>query len=86
MPIKYANDNKVGSARDAPNVMPFLPPPIGRVFFSLNPCVMFKQLVGPKMRMKIYKWVCGILCLSVCLGIAYFVVPMVISDVIASAI
>jgi len=86
VPIKYATDNKVGSARDEPNVMPFLPPPIGRVFFSLNPCVMFKQLVGPAMRRKIYIYACSILCTIICLAIGYFVIPMVISDLIASAI
>ena len=41
VPLDYAEKNKVGSAREEPNANPFLPPPIGRLSFSLNPCVMF---------------------------------------------
>ena len=37
VPLDYAEKNKVGSGRDEPNVNPFLPPPIGRLSFSLNP-------------------------------------------------
>lgn len=51
--MDYANDNKVGSAREDPNIEPFLPPPVGRLTFSLNPCAMYKQLVGPAARAKI---------------------------------
>lgn len=40
--MEYANDNKVGSAREDPNIEPFLPPPVGRLTFSLNPCAMYK--------------------------------------------
>jgi hypothetical protein len=36
-----AEANKVGEARQEPNVNPFLPPPIGRLSFSLNPLKMF---------------------------------------------
>lgn len=86
VPIKYATDNKVGSARDEPNVMPFLPPPVGRIFFTLNPCKLFEQFVGPALRRKIYMWCCGIFCSVICVAILYFVVPGIISDVIANAI
>ena len=41
VPADYAEKNKVGSAREEPNANPFLPPPIGRLSFSLNPCKMF---------------------------------------------
>ena len=41
VPADYADKNKVGSAREEPNANPFLPPPIGRLSFSLNPCKMY---------------------------------------------
>jgi len=41
-PKEYAEKNKVGAARDEPNVSPYLPPPVGRLSFSFNPCVMYK--------------------------------------------
>lgn len=45
-PKKLAEMNKVGEARQEPNVNPFLPPPIGRLSFSLNPIKMFVS-IGP---------------------------------------
>ena len=42
VPADYAETNKVGDARGEPNQNPFLPPPVGRLSFSLNPCVMFQ--------------------------------------------
>ena len=36
-----AEANKVGEARQEPNHSPFLPPPVGRLSFSLNPWKMF---------------------------------------------
>lgn len=43
-PKKLAEMNKVGEARNEPNVNPFLPPPIGRLSFSLNPLKMFVSI------------------------------------------
>ena len=43
-PKKLAEMNKVGEARQEPNVNPFLPPPIGRLSFSLNPIKMFVSI------------------------------------------
>jgi hypothetical protein len=40
-PKEMALLNKVGEARQEPNVNPFLPPPIGRISFTLNPLKMF---------------------------------------------
>lgn len=34
---EWANKVKIGSARKEPNMEPYLPPPIGRLSFSLNP-------------------------------------------------
>ena len=38
-----AKANPVGQARDDTNMEPYLPPPVGRISFSLNP---FKMLVS----------------------------------------
>ena len=43
MPNWKAMVCKVGKGRDAPNVNPYLPPPIGRFEWSLNP---FKMIVN----------------------------------------
>ena len=69
--MAFAETNKVGSAREDPNIEPFLPPPIGRLTFSFNPCDMYKQLIGPAMRRKIAIWctifICSILCMPYCI-------------------
>ena len=83
VPIDYAEKNKVGAAREEPNCNPFLPPPVGRISFSLNPCVMFRQLVGPAMRRKIYCWCCIIFCCALCLTLGVFVLPSVIGTIVA---
>ena len=43
-PISIAEANPLGAARNDCNMEPFLPPPVGRIEFSLNP---FKMLVSP---------------------------------------
>lgn len=40
-PEAQAEMNKVGEARSEPNANPFLPPPIGRISFDVNPLKMF---------------------------------------------
>ncbi len=40
--IEHAEKNIIGSAREDPNTDPYLPPPIGRLHFSLNPCEMYR--------------------------------------------
>ena len=60
LPQWKADLNKVGKGRDEPNLDPYLPPPVGRFEFSLNPFKMLNQCVGPKFRRAIY---CGI-CIS----------------------
>ena len=82
--MEYANENKVGSARDDPNIEPFLPPPVGRLTFSLNPCTMYKQLVGPAARAKIQKYCMIAICSICCAAILYYLVPIVIGNVISS--
>ena len=41
LPKDYADMNKVGEARQEPNINPFLPPPTGRISLTLNPLKMF---------------------------------------------
>jgi len=45
MPAEVASKRQVGSGRENPNMEPYLPPPVGRIQFSLNP---FKMLVSTK--------------------------------------
>ena len=58
IPQWKASMNQVGKGRDEPNLDPYLPPPVGRISFSLNPFKMLNQLVGPKFRRKMYCWIC----------------------------
>lgn len=43
MPLEVAKKREVGKGRENPNMEPYLPPPVGRIQFSLNP---FKMLVS----------------------------------------
>lgn len=83
VPKEYAEKNKVGSAREDPNQEPYLPPPVGRISWSLNPCTMYKQLIGPAMRRKICIYCTLFICTILCILIAYYVVPVVIGDLIS---
>ena len=40
LPIAEAEKRKVGEGRENPNVEPYLPAPVGRITFSLNPFTM----------------------------------------------
>lgn len=81
--MEHATLNKIGSAREDPNIEPFLPPPIGRLTFSFNPCDMYKQLVGPAMRRKIAIWCTIVICSALCVLILYYLVPIVIGNLIS---
>ena len=43
MPAAMAKAKPLGAGRENPNMEPYLPPPVGRIQFSLNP---FKMLVS----------------------------------------
>jgi len=75
LPKDQAALNKVGEARSDPNCNPYLPPPVGRISFSMNPLKMFTQLVGPRLRRKIYLFCCLAVCCMMCLAM----LPMMIS-------
>ena len=58
LPKWKAEITQVGKGRSEPNVSPYLPPPIGRFEFSLNPFKMLNQCVGPKFRRTLYCSIC----------------------------
>ena len=78
LPKKNADLEPVGKGRDNPNVNPYLPPPVGRLEFTLNPFKMMNQCVGPKFRRKCY---CYCLC---ALLVAYliFSLPTIFSGIL----
>ena len=83
-PLEQFEKNPTGSARDDPNNEPYLPPPVGRLHFSLNPFEMYKQLIGPAMRRKIAYW-CMIFWGSICCAaILYYLVPIIIGGLLTN--
>jgi len=75
-----AEKAKQGVGRTEPNNDPFMPEPEGRIKLSLNPFEMFRQLIGPAMRRKIYCCLCCLACLALCTMMG----PMIFSNLIAS--
>ena len=74
LPKWKAEMTPVGKGRDEPNVNPYLPPPVGRIQFTLNPFKMFNQLVGPKFRRKC----CLAICCTLLVIYLIFVIPYII--------
>jgi len=79
MPVSRANASRVGRGREDPNQNPWLPPPAGRFKWSLNPCTMLMQTVGPEYRAKIYCLFCAVYCVAIC----FFLAPVVLGGIIA---
>lgn len=73
VPQEKAKTQPVGQGRSAPNNSPYLPPPAGRLSFSLNPFKVFNDLLGPS--------ICNrILCCLCCIGfmvVIYFLAPFI---------
>lgn len=73
VPLERAKQMPVGNGRSNPNNSPYLPPPAGRLSFSLNPFKVFNDLLGPS--------ICNrILCCLCCVGfmvIIYFLAPFI---------
>jgi len=80
LPMWKAEINKVGKGRKEPNQFPYLPPPVGRFQWSLNPFKMLNQCVGPRFRKKFY---CGI-CMVCCIIYLMFLIPYIIYHLGAS--
>jgi hypothetical protein len=74
VPEWYADLHPVGKGREEPNMNPYLPPPVGRIKFTLNPITCLNQFTGPKFRKKCYK-ICGITC---CIIYLIFLIPFLI--------
>ena len=55
----------VGLGREEPNNSPYLPPPSGRLAFSLNPFEMFQQLAGKRMTSIVQKLCCVMVCVAI---------------------
>lgn len=77
-----AQANPVGQGRTEPNHSPFLPPPVGRISFTMNPFALLAQLLGPKIMAKLYFYLCMAICATLC--VALF--PMITSNLISAGI
>lgn len=62
VPEQEALMNPVGKGHDAPNMNPYLPPPVGRMRLSANPLLMVRELIGPKMCMRLLLLCCCASC------------------------
>jgi len=69
----------VGEGRNAPNLEPFLPEPVGRISFSWNPWTMLTQLVSKELLLK-YIWL--VIALGCCV-ILISLVPLFATDIIS---
>jgi hypothetical protein len=78
---KAAKEAPVGEARAEPNFEPYMPAPVGRLKFSLNPLTMLKQLMSPEFAVKIMMLLCAILYV-VCFAM---MIPTFFSDLFAEA-
>lgn len=78
MPMDKAEQVVVGKARSEPNMEPYLPPPVGRISFSLNPCKMLTQLVAPEFLCRV---VSALLCIA-CIALCVMMLPMLASQFI----
>jgi len=79
LPGKEAILQPVGEGRQEPNMLPHLPPPIGRITFSLNPFKMLGQLVNKEYLKKIYGLICVLILAACCIAMA----PMILSNIIS---
>lgn len=80
VPLDRARACAVGEGRAAPNVDPFLPEPLGRFKWSLNPLTVISQLCGPEFKAR----VCCLVCCALCYLVLMFMSPMILSDGVSS--
>ena len=76
IPMHIAKNMEVGAGRNEPNMNPHLPPPVGRIEFSLNPFKMLAQMVGPEFLAKIW----GIACVMLCCVLCIMMLPMILGN------
>jgi hypothetical protein len=76
LPGALAEKKKLGEGRTEPNMEPHLPPPIGRIQFSLNPITMLAQLVNKEYLNKLYALICVLVCVACLIAMA----PMILSN------
>jgi cellulose synthase/poly-beta-1,6-N-acetylglucosamine synthase-like glycosyltransferase len=74
-----AKANPVGEANTEPNFEPYLPPPVGRIVFSLNPMKMLGQMFSPEFA----TYICMILCFILCIVALIMMIPTFFSDLFA---
>ncbi|KAJ0394355.1 hypothetical protein P43SY_006836 [Pythium insidiosum] len=73
VPAEKAKQQAVGQGRQSPNHSPYLPPPAGRLSFSLNPFKVFNDLLGPSICNRI---LCCLCCVAF-MVIIYFLAPFI---------
>ena len=56
------------------------------MYFTLNPCSLLYQTLGPKTCGKIRNVLIQILCVILCLGLAYFLTPVVFGNLVTAPI
>ncbi|OQS01372.1 hypothetical protein ACHHYP_01203 [Achlya hypogyna] len=80
VPVEKAKVMTVGFGRSDPNNSPFLPPPAGRLKFSMNPFYVFNELLGPKI---CHRVMCCLCCLLI-MVLMYFLGPIINLIIVAS--
>lgn len=80
VPKENALKNPVGQARQEPNQEPYLPPPVGRIEFSLNPFKMLSQLMSKEFMAKFMSIFMVVACCALLIAMA----PMILSNVIGT--
>ncbi|GMF14931.1 unnamed protein product [Phytophthora fragariaefolia] len=73
VPAENAKKNPVGHGRSSPNNSPHLPPPAGRLSFSLNPFKVLNDLLGPAICHRLTCCFCCILFMV----LVYFLAPFI---------
>ena len=82
LPMWKAEINKVGKGRKEPNINPYLPYPVGRFQWTLNPFRLLNQCVGPRFRKKFYCTIC-LICIIIYL---MFLIPYLIYHLSGQAV